>query len=216
VPETSDSLEIFSYVFWQWDQYHLQRQSDLFVRTPINRNPRYPKQIARNRFLPTHLTSLIRKPRCPTPSRKFRNGYVIPVEKKRWTGLRQLLLNCLLNHNGRVKVYFPRTMNVTVADPAGRSYRSPVQFFSFESHSECILAHVCGSANKQKQLWEFHFVIFHMQCTYLLKLTVRLTLQFVSVSPLNVRLGQTCILGLKVWGHKTFLGGQDFCFYYIF
>jgi len=28
-----------------------------------------------------------------------------------------------------VKVYFPRTMNVTVADPAGRSYRSPVQFF---------------------------------------------------------------------------------------
>jgi len=129
VPKTSDSLEIFSYVFWQWDQYHLQRQSDLFVRTPINRNPRYPKQIARNRFLPTHLTSLIRKPRCPTPSRKFRNGYVIPVEKKRWTGLRQLLLNCLLNHNGRVKVYFPRTMNVTVADPAGRSYRSPVQFF---------------------------------------------------------------------------------------
>jgi len=25
-----------------------------------------------------------------------------------------------------VKVYFPRTMNVTVADPAGRSYRSRV------------------------------------------------------------------------------------------
>jgi len=28
-----------------------------------------------------------------------------------------------------VKVNFLRTMNVTVADPAGRSYRSPVQFF---------------------------------------------------------------------------------------
>jgi len=34
-----------------------------------------------------------------------------------------------------------------------------------------------------------HVSLFHMQSTYLLKLTVRLTLQFVSVSPLNVRLG---------------------------
>jgi len=46
-----------------------------------------------------------------------------------------------------------------------------------------------------------------MQSTYLLELTVRLRIQFVSVSPLNVRLGQTHSLGLKVWGgHKTFLG----------
>jgi len=29
-----------------------------------------------------------------------------------------------------VKINFLRTMNVTVADPAGRSYRSPIQFFS--------------------------------------------------------------------------------------
>jgi len=29
-----------------------------------------------------------------------------------------------------VKVNFLRTMNATVADPAGRSYRPPVQFFS--------------------------------------------------------------------------------------
>jgi len=35
-----------------------------------------------------------------------------------------MLLSCLLNHNERMKV------NVTVADPAGRSHRSPVQFFS--------------------------------------------------------------------------------------
>ena len=55
--------------------------------------------------------------------------------------------------------------------------------------------------------------MFHMQSTYLLKLTVRLTLQFVFVSPLNVHLGQTRSLGLKVWGgHKTFLVGQDFVF----
>jgi len=40
-----------------------------------------------------------------------------------------------------VKVNFLHTMNVTVADPAGCSHRSPVQFFSaFKSHSECILA----------------------------------------------------------------------------
>jgi len=59
--------------------------------------------------------------------------------------------------------------------------------------------------------------MFHMQSTYLLKLTVRLTLQFVSVSPFNVRLGQTRSLGLKVWvGYKTFFGGLDFCFYYSF
>ena len=75
--------KIFSYVFWQWDQYHYlcQIKSDLFVRTLINRNPRYPKQIARNRFLPTRFTPLIQKPRCPTPTRKFRNGYVISIQK---------------------------------------------------------------------------------------------------------------------------------------
>jgi len=39
-----------------------------------------------------------------------------------------------------VKVNFLRTMNVTVADPAGRSYRSPVQFFAFKSHSKCTVA----------------------------------------------------------------------------
>jgi len=42
--------------------------------------------------------------------------------------------------------------------------------------------------------------MFHMQSTYLLKLTVRLTLQFLSLSLFNVRLGQTRSLGLKVWG----------------
>jgi len=44
--------------------------------------------------------------------------------------------------------------------------------------------------------------MFHMQSTYLLKLTVRLTLQFVSLSPFNVRVGQTRSLGLKVWGSR--------------
>ena len=58
--------------------------------------------------------------------------------------------------------------------------------------------------------------MFRMQSTYLLKLTVRLRIQFASVSPLNVHLDQTRSLGLKVWAHKTFLGGQDFCFYHIF
>jgi len=38
----------------------------------------------------------------------------------------------------------------------------------------------------------------------------------VSVSPLNVRLGQTHSLGLKVWGAQNIFRGQDFCFYYIF
>jgi len=58
--------------------------------------------------------------------------------------------------------------------------------------------------------------MFHMQSTYLHKLTVRLTLQFVSVSPLNVRLSPTHSLGLRVWGAQNIIGGQDFCFYYIF
>jgi len=45
--------------------------------------------------------------------------------------------------------------------------------------------------------------MFHLQSTYLLKLAVRLTLQFVSLSPFNVHLGQTRSLGLKVWGRGT-------------
>jgi len=48
--------------------------------------------------------------------------------------------------------------------------------------------------------------MFDMHSTYYLKLTVRLRIQFVSVSPLNVRLDQTCTLGLKVWGSKHFWG----------
>jgi len=55
-----------------------------------------------------------------------------------------------------------------------------------------------------------------MEPTYLLKLTVHLTLQFVSVSPLNVRLGQTHSLGLKVCGGTKHFRGQELCFYYIF
>jgi len=102
-----------------------------------------------------------------------------------------------------VKANFLRTMKVTVADPAGRSHRSPVQFFAFKSHSEWIAAYVYGSANKQKQLWEFNLVMFHMQS----KLTVRLTLQFVFVSPFNVCLGQA---------NKTFFEGLDFCFVIVF
>jgi len=42
--------------------------------------------------------------------------------------------------------------------------------------------------------------MFHMQSTYLLDSSSETPLQFVSVSPLNVRLGQTHSLGLKVWG----------------
>jgi len=81
MPETSDNLDIFSDVFWQWDQYHLQIQSDPFVRTPINQNPRYPKQIAKNSFIPMHFTPLIWKSRYLTPTQKFRNGYAISIEK---------------------------------------------------------------------------------------------------------------------------------------
>jgi len=60
-----------------------QMQSDLFVRTRINQNPRYPKQIARNRFIPMYFTPLIWKPRRPTPTWKLKNGYVMSIEKKR-------------------------------------------------------------------------------------------------------------------------------------
>jgi len=66
-----------------------------------------------------------------------------------------------------------------------------------------------------KNNWEFHLVTFHMQSTYLLKLTVRLTLQFVSVSRLSVRLGQTRSLVSRFGGAQNILWGQDFCFYYI-
>jgi len=50
-----------------------------------------------------------------------------------------MLVCCLLNHNGKVKVNFLHTMNVTVTEPTGRSYRSPVQIFavkiSFRTHT---------------------------------------------------------------------------------
>jgi len=58
--------------------------------------------------------------------------------------------------------------------------------------------------------------MFHMQSTYLLKLTVRLTPQFVSVSPFNIRLGQTRSLGLKVWGGTKHFSGVSTSVFIIF
>jgi len=60
--------------------------------------------------------------------------------------------------------------------------------------------------------------MFHMQSTYLLKVasSSKATLQFVSVSPLNVRLGQTRSLGLKVWGAQNIFRGSRLLFLYIF
>ena len=54
--------------------------------------------------------------------------------------------------------------------------------------------------------------MFHMQFTYLLKLTVRLRIQFVSVSPLNVCLSQTRSLGVKVWGAQYIYRGSRLLF----
>jgi len=54
--------------------------------------------------------------------------------------------------------------------------------------------------------------MFHMQSTYLLKLTVRLTAQFVSLSPFNLRLGQTRSLGGKVWGAQNIFRGSRLLF----
>jgi len=49
-----------------------------------------------------------------------------------------------------VKVNFVRTMNATVADPAGRSYRSPVQFYSHLNliHNACLLMYTHLLINK--------------------------------------------------------------------
>jgi len=52
-------------------------------------------------------------------------------------------------------------MNLTMADPAERSYKSPVVFFMLKSHSECTLAYVDGSANKQKQRVSFTSHVSH-------------------------------------------------------
>jgi len=43
--------------------------------------PDIQHKTARNGFLPMYFTPLIRKPRCPTPTRKFRNEYVKSIEK---------------------------------------------------------------------------------------------------------------------------------------
>jgi len=111
-----------------------------------------------------------------------------------------------------VKGNFLRTMNVTVGDPAGCSNRFPVQFFSRLNVilNAYLLMYTDLLINKNN--YEFHFVMFHMQSTYLLKLTVRLRIQFVYVSPSNVRLSQTRSLGLKVWGAQNILRGSRLLF----
>jgi len=45
--------------------------------------PAIRRKTGRNEFLPMHFAPLIRKPRCPTPTVKFRSGYVKSIEKKR-------------------------------------------------------------------------------------------------------------------------------------
>ena len=79
VPESNDILEIFFLCFLTMRSIPLPNT----VR-PVCPNSNQPQsetncqeQISPNAFYP-----LIRKPRCPTPTRKFRNGYVISIEKK--------------------------------------------------------------------------------------------------------------------------------------
>jgi len=109
-------------------------------------------------------------------------------------------------------------MNVTVAVPAGRSYRSLAQFFSRLNLilNAYLLMYTDLLINKNN--YEFHFVMFHMQSTYLLKVdsSSETTLQFASVSPLNVRLGQTRTLGLKVWGVQNIFRRSRFVFIIFF
>ena len=45
------------------------------------RNPALRYKTGRNGFLPKHFTPLIQKPRCLTPTRNVRNGYVQSIEK---------------------------------------------------------------------------------------------------------------------------------------
>ena len=73
-----------------------------------------------------------------------------------------------------MKVNFLHTLNITVAKLQD-AVRSVVQFFfTFNLILNALLAYVYRSdllINKKKQ-WVFHLVIFHLQSTYLLKLTV--------------------------------------------
>jgi len=99
-------------------------------------------------------------------------------------------------------------MNATVADPAGRSYRPPIQFFSRLNLilNAYLLMYTDLLINKNN--YE-SFILSCFTCSlHLLKLTFRLRIQFVSVSPLNVRLGQTRSLGLKVWGEQNIFRGS--------
>jgi len=53
------------------------------VQSDLVRPNRYPTQLLGTDFSsPMHFTPLIRNPRCPTPTRKFRNGYVKRVVQK--------------------------------------------------------------------------------------------------------------------------------------
>jgi len=54
-------------------------QSDLVC--PNSEKPESP--LSDTKLVGTDFTPLIRKPRCPTPTRKFRNGYIKSIEKKR-------------------------------------------------------------------------------------------------------------------------------------
>jgi len=44
--------------------------------------PAIRHKTARDGFIPMHFTPSIRKSRCPTPTPKFRNGYVKSIENK--------------------------------------------------------------------------------------------------------------------------------------
>jgi len=89
-----------------------------------------------------------------------------------------MFLSCLLNYNGRVKINFLCTMNVTVADPAGRSYRSPAQFFSRLNLilNAYLLMYTDLLINKNYE--SFILSCFTCNLHICLKLTVRLRLLY--------------------------------------
>ena len=95
-----------------WNVFIVNTVRPRFSQLRTTGIPAIRNKTARNGFLTMHFTPLIRIPRCPAPTRKFRNGYVKSVEKNSKPDYN----NCHLWSRS----HFLR-MSVTVAERAWRS-----------------------------------------------------------------------------------------------
>ena len=148
-------------------------------------NSRYPTQNWLERISSNAFHPLIQKHHCLTLTWKFRNAYAKSAEKNPLNRIvptvTYLFINSQWKCGSQFSMHNECTSDKICGTQLGLLYSSFSCLISFWMHTSF---HILIDQLITKNILVLHLVMFHMQSTYLIKLTVFFC------SPLSIRLGQ--------------------------